>query len=708
MKIRRILLVVLIMLPAALACWLILSRRSMRLPYHDRFGEKDASRWAVMGGNWQFSADSVVNRSDEHGAKLVTGSKSWTDIALDADVKSIGHAGDVGLMVRVNDAEPGVDAYNGYYVGLRSDDSALVIRRADHGWMEGQPTTIRGGVFSDRWYHMHIVAVGCMIGAEVTDTVTQEKAYGVLQEPNCVSGGMIGLRSMATGGIWRRIAVNNASKPDLEEIQSRAPLIQSLRFVFREDDTRQTSDGRFGYEGAFKFSVADVMRTTTTIEALKMPGVGTQQSTTIRGVVTLLNPLYIQDNTGGIAVEQAGQVVLNLGDEVRVTGNLIGDDEKVSFVAQNIQLTGDRTLIPPASVTSTQAAGVLFDGRLAELRARLLSKKIDADGHVSLLLEDSAQRFLAESPRGLSDDQYDRLVPGSELRVRGVCRVGPWRGKAGGAFTILMRSMEDVEVVSGPPWWSTQLLVQESLFAFFLVGLGIYIYIRIERSKMNAILHERERLAHEMHDTLAQSFAGVGFHLQGVRNSVRSGTLTSADIIAKLTLACDLVTRTHRDASFEIAALHPGNDDESDLLTLLERCTCTMLEGHYLPIKLVRDGVPHALSLSVRDALFHVGREAITNIIRHARASSITLRLKYEFLSLSLEVCDNGCGFDYAKHVNDFGLRGMQARCTAVGATLEVISQGDKGTCVRIQSPYRGRRVKKRRSISAVHDERPV
>src|SRR5579863_8715332 len=83
------------------------SRRSADLPYLDEFGERNAEGWLVMGGNWQFDGDAVVNRSDEHGAKLVTGSGKWGDISLDADLKLIGHAGDVGVLVRVNEAEPG-------------------------------------------------------------------------------------------------------------------------------------------------------------------------------------------------------------------------------------------------------------------------------------------------------------------------------------------------------------------------------------------------------------------------------------------------------------------------------------------------------------------------------------------------------------------------------------------------------------------------
>jgi hypothetical protein len=445
----------------------------------------------------------------------------------------------------------------------------------------------------------------------------------------------------------------------------------------------------------------------TNIEAIKIHSTDSQSRVVIRGVVTLLNPLYVQDSTGGLAIKTSNEAVLNLGDEVEIGGTITDKDDKAVLVADTIKLTGDRSLVPPSSVTSTQAAGILFDGRLAELRARLLSKSIDLSrNRVILQLEDSAQTFLAEGPLGLSGTQLENLVPGSDLRIRGVCRVGPWQGKDGGAFTILMRSIEDVDVISGPPWWSSRLLVREIGLIAVLIGLGIYIYLKIEHSKMRAILSERARLAHEMHDTLAQSFAGVGFHLQGVRNSVRSGMLTTPDVVDKLTFACELITRTHRDASAEIAALHPGLDDGSDLLTLLERCAYTMLEGRHIPIKLIREGSPHDLSLAVRDVLFHIGREAITNVLRHAAAESITMRMCNEFRSVTLEIIDDGRGFNYEKHRDDFGLRGMRSRSAAIGAELDVISDIGYGTTIRIQAPYRVRKrllVKRTNLASARH-----
>jgi signal transduction histidine kinase len=672
--------------------WFLLRFKPATLPYTDRFAKHKATEWTTMGGNWEIDGNAVVNRSDEHGAKLITGSSEWGDITLDADLKLIGHSGDVGLLIRVKQAEPGVDAYSGYYVGLRSDDQALVMGRADHGWMEGRPTVMVDGVDAGVWYHLHLVALGCTIGTRATNTVTGTTTFGVMQEQNCVSTGRIGLRSMTTGGAWKNVIVKKATIYDLAAIRSHVSFVQTPKFSYHEADYDQTGSHTQPPElSPGDIDTPDIL-IPSTIEAVKMQRTGAHNSVVLRGVVTLLSPLYVQDSTGGIAVESSATAALNLGDEVKLTGHTKSQGYGINFLAQAINLTGDRNLLPPSSVTSTQAAGVLFDGKLAELRARLLSKSMDSAGRVTLFLEDSAQTFRAIGPRGLSDEQFEALLPGSELRIRGVCRVGPWDGKDGGAFTILMRSMDDAEVFAGPPWWSPRYLILDLIAISALIALTVYIYLRIERWQMRAILHERERLAHEMHDTLAQSFAGVGFHLQGVRNSARSGTMTMSAVVDKLTIACDLVTRTHREASSEIAALHPGtDDDDADVLTLLERCAYTMLEGNEMQIRLIREGTAQPLSLAVRDALYHIGRESIANVLRHARASVITLRLKYEFRSLELDICDDGCGFNYGEHSGDFGFRGMRRRSADINAELNIISGVNQGTCVHIKAPYTGR-----------------
>jgi signal transduction histidine kinase len=248
--------------------------------------------------------------------------------------------------------------------------------------------------------------------------------------------------------------------------------------------------------------------------------------------------------------------------------------------------------------------------------------------------------------------------------------------------------MGDVEVLSGPPWWSPRILPRYVLLILGFIALGFYTYLRIERWKMRAILDERERLAYSMHDTLAQSFAGVGFHLQGVRNGLRSRNLKLQAALEKLDVACDLVTHTHREASAEIAALHPDYTESTDILTALQRSTQVLLEGDIPHMELIRAGSPRKLSMTARDALFQIGREAISNILRHSSASAITLKLIYESRQVVLHICDNGRGFSYSEHAEDFGMRGMRHRAERTHGKLVVEASPGKGTLIKAHVPY--------------------
>jgi signal transduction histidine kinase len=690
----------LIVLLGALLFW---SFHRNALPYHDSFADNNAKEWTPLGGTWEVSDGAVYNRSDERGAKLVSGSQDWTDYQLTADLKLIGHEGDVGVIVRLKDDEPGVDSYSGYYIGLRSADSALVIGRADHGWMEGRPVPMEGGVQIGVWYRLRIVAMGCQIGAEATNIETKQSSWAAFEDQPCFRNGKIGLRSMATGGAWRNVSVTSTNDSAWQLIRSHAAFIEQPNFPAREADYSRMREDYFkgtyspvrGYRDSqsseslkekYEFETPQI----STIETVRTPPLK-DEIATIRGVVTLTSPLYVQDSSGSILIQSSKPTELNLGDEVEISGKRIVNGFTPQLIAGNIRLLWDRTLVVPISITSTQAASGAFDASLVELRGILRSKTMSPDHTITLHLSSSAQSFTAVFRGGLSTQAYESWVPGSTLSIRGICTI-PASKDTDTAFTILLRAIDDVQVLSGPPWWSGQQMIRLTLLMLVLIACGVYLFLRLERWKMHAIITERERLAHDMHDTLAQSFAGVGFHLQGLYNRTRSGNAEQTEVVAMLHGACDMVAHSHREASACIAALHPDADEGTDFLVALGRCTREMLHNSQnssaLPLKFLREGVPQPLSMPVRDALFHIGREAITNMLRHAQATEMELKLRYEPKNVVLEIQDNGVGFVYDEKSSGFGIRGMQRRCAKVDAHMGIVSKPGVGTQVTVRAPY--------------------
>ena len=176
------------------------------LPYHDDFATGDSSGWVAYDGNWNVQPGIMVNESNERGAKLVTGSAYWTNYALDADI-SLTSSGDAGIIARVSEAEPGVDAYKGIYVGLRVRDESLVAGMADHGWDETAAKPLPYPIVSNAWYHMRLEIRGCDLRVLTWPDGTTKVLDLDESLAQCPERGRIGLRSYDSGAQWKNVRV---------------------------------------------------------------------------------------------------------------------------------------------------------------------------------------------------------------------------------------------------------------------------------------------------------------------------------------------------------------------------------------------------------------------------------------------------------------------------------------------------------------------
>jgi signal transduction histidine kinase len=189
-----------------------------------------------------------------------------------------------------------------------------------------------------------------------------------------------------------------------------------------------------------------------------------------------------------------------------------------------------------------------------------------------------------------------------------------------------------------------------------------------------------------MHDTLAQSFAGVSYHLQGLRKLVREEKGYPGALIEELDLACEMVAGTHREASSLISALHPDAQTRGDLLSLIERAALQMFEKRGPLINLHRHGEPRALPPALADVMFRVALEAIANVLRHSQATVIELTMDSASSGVSLVIEDNGRGFDPDPGKFGFGLQTMKRRCETVEARLTIESKPGYGTKITVTS----------------------
>jgi len=409
---------------------------------------------------------------------------------------------------------------------------------------------------------------------------------------------------------------------------------------------------------------------------------------TVRATVTRNGtPLYIEDSTEGAAVENVPPQNLKIGDQLLVSGWPEETDRGLVFRNASIRILWPGIPVVPLAVTADQAALGKFANSLIEVQGRLLDDGMN-DRQNWLKIESGNQTFLVLFDSRKASLLLPRLDHGSLLRLRGVCSVRPEDTQYVGGFALLLRSAEDIDVVSGAPWWSPRHLFELGIVLLGLIWAAHAARLKTVSTRFRAIMAERARVGHELHDTLAQGFAGVAFQIQAARNNVGAG---SEVLERHLDLALDMVRHSHSEAHRSIIMLRPQSLSETtNLEEALKHSIERMTEGCDLNVDFGVTGPQNGLPLFVQDALYRVAQESIANALRHGHPRNLRVNLDYDAQAVILRVMDNGSGFDPSTlDGSGFGLSGMRQRIRALHGTFAITSQRGAGTQVKVEVPRR-------------------
>ena len=675
-----------VLLLLGIGCGLAYRQRpGQGMPYHDSFAKGKADEWKALGGTWELVDGSMRNDSDERGAKLLTGSSQWSNYSIEADVMLLGLGGDAGLLLRTSNEEQGVDAYTGYYAGLRTLDNSLLIGRAGYGWVElNQKLELQtSGVRASQWYHLKLLAYGCQLAATVTIVPQQKGTTIAITDDTCVRKGRAGLRSYASGGVWRNVVIRPAKQSDLQAMLAlaaeRTSTLEQMR-VGRGQDPWNLYASSSGTGPQTLRPSPDAQL----VSSLRLASFSKPFMATVRGAVVLASPaLFVQDATGGVAVQQRVAQPLKVGDEVEVTGTVHGNAFSPTLEQASVRVLWENTPMPPVSVTASQAATGAFDATFIEVEGRLAGKQRGPGDSLIFDLDAGPQAFRAVMKRGRGDTLYETVKLGSMLRLRGVAVSNAVYTHDEVPFALLLRSSDDAVVLAGPPWWSTGHILAIAAVILLLAVAANFFYHRVESWRLRAVLEERERMAYEMHDTLSQSFAGIGFQLEAIRESMPE---QFPRLHQQLDLASQLVRHSHDETRRSIAVLRPEQPGSDTLLMALQQCANRLVEGGKVEIVTACQGDVTRTPLRVADTLYHIGQEALANAVRHARPTILKILLAYEKGFVHLRIEDDGVGFAPGDDLPGLGIRGMRKRAEAIGAVLQIRSGPGEGTEIWVRS----------------------
>jgi signal transduction histidine kinase len=344
--------------------------------------------------------------------------------------------------------------------------------------------------------------------------------------------------------------------------------------------------------------------------------------------------------------------------------------------------------------------------------------------------------FTAEADVPEDDDTLVKIPIGSVVEVTGICFTQGGEDKKAHNVQVLLADPNNVRIVEAPSWFTPQrmLIGSSILLAVLLVALSWSVTVSKknlvlkesirdkekaqhelqeahdqleERVKertaqlkfqitarkesevqYKAILKERTRLAQELHDTLEQSLTGIALQLD---TSAKLFEAKPQNANHHLEMARNLVAQSQVDVRRSVWDLRSRALEQFDLAGALLTSGQQLVDGTNIHFDVAAKGRVRPLPDTVEENLLRIAQEALTNVIKHSKATTATIELDYGPQTVALQIKDNGCGFAQNNAVGPsqghFGLLGISERAKRLNAELEVSSEPGQGTTVRVRVP---------------------
>jgi signal transduction histidine kinase len=212
------------------------------------------------------------------------------------------------------------------------------------------------------------------------------------------------------------------------------------------------------------------------------------------------------------------------------------------------------------------------------------------------------------------------------------------------------------------------------------VGLHAQLLVQAREA---GVVEERQRLAGEIHDTLAQGLAGVVAQLEAAEQARDRPAELSRHLGQARALARSSLTEARRS----VRALRPEQLERASLPEAVDELARAWSARVAVPVDVETTGTPGPVDARAETAIFRAAQEALSNVAKHATAARVHLTLTYLDDALLLDVADDGTGFDPAAQTDGYGLVGMRQRLAGVSGRLTVESVPGGGTILNAAVP---------------------
>ena len=194
-------------------------------------------------------------------------------------------------------------------------------------------------------------------------------------------------------------------------------------------------------------------------------------------------------------------------------------------------------------------------------------------------------------------------------------------------------------------------------------------------------LTERQRLARDIHDTLAQHFTSIIMHLSAAKYS------NPEAVQSDVQQAEDAAREGLHEIRRIVWDMQPEQIEKASLVEAVEALAARWSAETSVLVKVRVTGAPRSLPSSAETALLRISQEAMHNITKHARAKNVNITFSFMEDLFAMDIADDGLGFDPSKNSNGFGLKTMRDRIEELSGTFTIESEQGRGTAIAVSLP---------------------
>jgi signal transduction histidine kinase len=428
--------------------------------------------------------------------------------------------------------------------------------------------------------------------------------------------------------------------------------------------------------------------------------VGPETLVRVQGVVTQLSAggLYLRDVSGSTLVSAAEADHYTPGSNLEVEGYAVVEPFRPAFRAVRVKLLETGPPPPPIEFNLRDNGLSIFHDERVVINCEFLAY---SEGLRKTMLQCRVGNLYFEAMLPPSRAPAFQLLAGDQLQLTGICKVTTSRPIPrmiwADGFLLELAGPEAVVLVRRAPWWNLQ-RVLIAFGGFTAVFLGVLCWSWTLRRRVTAqakvitsqieqslVQEERHRISRELHDTVEQALTGLSMQLDNTHTVFERDQQQTGKYLA---LAQVMLRHCREEIRNSVCDLRDQTLLEQGLSTILGNALVSTLElaQSQAVLDMEVEGAPRRLSSIIEHHLLRIAKEGVSNAARHAGASTIRVRLIYSDAGVTLEIQDNGCGFDplQPRPLKHFGLLGLQERANKICAQFSLESGKGCGTKIRV------------------------